>query len=578
MKIVKLNESEATEFLSRALFFVIDLETTGLNPRKDTITDTMVMLYGDTTVYSLPSPQCLRALPPAAALIGQNLKFDLHFLYVAGVDLRHLFWLDTMLIDHLIDENAEHGLGPQVLRHFGDNYKDEFWTKYPDINDAPEEARMEYAAKDVWYTSQLYKIQSMNVSGRMIDHVHRLARTLLDTEISGLAIDMPYLMEKGITLKSQLDDYAPKMAECVATEILMVELDKWTIELSKRKTPKGKAGVKKPTFSFGSQKDLVALLYDKLGLPPQKNQKTKAVSTDYDALQALREQHPLIPLLQDYRDWTKVYTAYIEGTLERQEAGRIFPSFSLTGTKTGRISHSNPNMAQLPSSGGIRGIYVPDPGYSFVSLDYSQLEVVILATLSKDPALNKMLTEGLSQHDITADGLKIPRPQAKQLNFAMSYRCSPFKVAQLLNVSKGEAEHIWNKYWEVYSGIKALMDVTDGMVDRGEPIINCFGRKRHFGRVKDKWEKERQKRQAFNALIQGTGSDITSEALYTADARLGGRGRALFSIHDELLLSVKTEHAVECEQMAKDTMSEVGRKWGFDLKAQGSGAMARWEE
>lgn len=581
MKIKQLNESEAIAFLSRASTLVLDLETTGLNPRTDTITDVMVMELGAHEIYKLPSAQSLLALSPDARLIGQNLKFDLHFLCVAGVDLRSRGWRDTMLMDHLVDENQEHGLGPQVLRHFGDNYKAEFWTQYPDINDAPEEARMEYAAKDVLYTEKLYlKHQAATCHSTLVQHVHRLACALLDTEIAGIAVDMDYLLEKGITLKAQLEDYAPKMHACVAPEIAAIELAKWQVELEKRVTPKGKAGVKKPRFSFASQKDLVALLYGELGLPEQTNQKTKAVSTDYDALVALKDAHPLIPLLQDYRDWTKVYTAYIEGTLERQESGRIYPSFSISGTKTGRISHSNPNMAQLPSSGGIRGIYVPDPGQVLITADYSQLEIVILAKMSGDAALNKMLSEGLSQHDITAEGLGIPRSQAKGLNFAMAYRCSPRKVAQMLEVSVQEGEHIWNKYWEVYSGVKALMDATDAKLARGEVLTTAFGRKRHFPKVRQAWEVGKQQRQGFNFLVQSTGSDITSQALYTAHQRLkdAAIGKALFSVHDECLVTAVSSQAHLAESLLCATMIEVGAQWGYSLKVQSSGPCDRWSD
>lgn len=259
--------------------------------------------------------------------------------------------------------------------------------------------------------------------------------------------------------------------------------------------------------------------------------------------------------------------------------GRIYPSFNVCGTATGRISHSNPNMGNLPSSCGIRGIFIPDPGFVFVSADFSQLEVCISAHFTRDANLLKIVNEGASMHDITAAGLNIKRELAKTLNFAMGYGCSHFKVAKTLGVSAAEGKKAYDKYWETYSGQKRVMDECSRKVDSGEPIVNPFGRRRRF-EVKKRPGWDSAYRQAWNALVQGTGSDLTSRALYLADEKLreSGIGRALFSVHDEIICQAKKEFSNEAERVLIDTMEFVGHEIGLTvcLKAQGSGPCDRW--
>jgi len=289
--------------------------------------------------------------------------------------------------------------------------------------------------------------------------------------------------------------------------------------------------------------------------------------------------HPVVALLLEYREAQKIYGTYIEGTLERMVEGRIYPSFNVAGTATGRISHSNPNMGNMPREGGIRGIFVPDPGYVFVSADFGQLEVSLSAHFTRDENLLRIVNDGASQHDITAASLGIARSLAKTVNFGMQYGCSHFKVAKVLGVSNEKGKEAYDKYWETYSGQKRVMDECAAKVDKGEPIISPFGRRRRFeARSRQSWDSAY--RQAWNALVQGTGSDLTSRAFYRADEslRVLRIGRALFTVHDEIVIQAKTEHAEEAEKILISTMEQVGCEIGLtvSLKAQGSGPMERW--
>lgn len=587
-KVLK-TESEVLELIKwhneNSKHVVIDLETTGLDSFKDEILD--VQITGreaeEVCIFSGNHVALLRGLEPRP--VGHNLRFDVTFLYRKGIDVTHWKYHDTLLLGHLLDENRDsYSLDSYVKELFHDDYKEKFWAKYKNYQDAPEEERWEYGAKDTLHTRNLYcsLLQRLAQDGTpqsLIDHVHRLQYSLLATEIHGVKVDVEYLTDLGVGLKAKIEDLLPRMRTMVELEADLVELELWQKELEKRKTDKGKAAVQRPTFSFDSSKQLQTLLYDHLGLPSQRNDKTKAISVDDASLEKLREHHPVVSLIQDYRGLHKVYGAYIEGTLERMRHGIIFPEFRVSGTKTGRISHSNPNLGQLPKSGGIRGIYTPKHNHVFISADYSQLEVCIEANLTSDPTLARIFTDGLSKHDITAKELHVSRDVAKTLNFALQYWCTHYKVAKLLGVSEKEGYEIWKKYWNIYAGPKALKERTDRAVNSGEPLVTAFGRKRRFQQRKRSLF-DGDYRQAYNFLIQGTGADLTSRAFYLTSEWLKekGIGRGLFTVHDELLIEVKADYVQEAEAKMLSFMTQTGDEIGLKipLKAESSGPMQRW--
>jgi DNA polymerase-1 len=577
---------EVIERLNQAPYVVLDTETTGLT-RKDKLVS-LVLGYGDEAwsfgpefaalLQGIQQPLCL-----------QNFKFDFHMLRRAGVDLSRHLVRDTMLMHHLLDENAEsHSLDSMVQHYFKDNYKEVFWSKYDAISEAPEAERLEYECKDVIYTGKIFEIlraelHADEVPDSLIEHVHRLALSLWETEHVGVAVDLEYTMKIGVELQKQIESLKPRMRNLVDTHCEAWELDEWVKEIEKRKTPIGRGRVPRPEFSFDSSKQLGSLLYDRLRLTPQFDPKTRKRTTGDDALAKLETEHVLIPLLRDYRGLQKVYGSYIEGTLERMQDGRIYPEFNVNGTATGRISHSNPNMGQLPATGGIRGIYIPDPGNSLLSADYKQLEVVLAAHFSRDANLLRVVYEGASLHDITADGLGIPRAQAKTINFAIQYGAGKNKIKLILGCSDQEAQGALTKYWETYSGLKRLIDECHYKVDQGIPIVNPFGRKRRFPtEFPEWWMKAKAQRQSFNALIQGTGGDLTSRAFYLVAERMRaeGLGRALFTVHDEILISSKNAYCNIAKELLISTMKLVGEeiKLTVPLAADVSEPMSRWED
>jgi DNA polymerase-1 len=579
-----VSEHVSTLNASRS-WVVLDTETTGLDFRRDRILD--VQLSGvepeSAVLFSSDFINELGALKGDMCLVGHNLAFDLKMLHSAGCDLTGFKWRDTMLLHHLIDEEASHSLDSLVQTRWQDSYKD-FWDKYDSYEEAPDSERLNYACKDVVYTQRLYcEFLDAGLRPGLVEHVHLLAKSLLSTEIAGIGVDLDYLVKRGQELQEKILTLKPAMRKAACGEVELAEVEAWKEKLDAYKTERGRAGCKRPTFSFDSPKQVSELLYRRLRLPPQHDPKTRSVSVGDLALESLEKAHPLIPLLREYRGHQKVYGSYIEGTLERLSGSRIYPEFRVNGTKTGRISHVNPNMGQLPRAGGIRGIYVPDEGCVFITADYSQLEVVLAAHFSRDEQLLRVGLEGASLHDITAAALGIDRSTAKTINFGIQYGAGVRKIRDILGCGEEAAERALDKYWDTYRGLKRLVDECHAKVNRGEPITNPFGRSRHFPReFPDKWAKERAKRQSFNALIQGTGGDLTSRAFYLADERLRGLGigKALFTVHDEVVIQARKEHWEKAQAILVSAMEAVGREIELTvpLKAQPSGPCARWED
>jgi DNA polymerase-1 len=494
-----------------------------------------------------------------------------------------------MLMHHLLNENVGHSLEEIIQERYNDDYKKVFWSTYASFETAPEEAQKDYACRDVVYTGKLYldMVQELAVSGvpnSLVDHVHKLAEALYDTEVQGVRVDIDYAIKLGTELEGKIHNARIEMRK-VAPEVELVELDLWMDELEKRKTPKGRAGVQKPDFNWDSGKQLQALIYDKLGLPIitkyDKKTKTSKPTLNDEALTELEDYHSAISLLSEYRGNQKVFTSFIQGTLDLNRGGIIYPNFNVNGAKTGRISHSDPNLAQLPSEGGIRGIYIPSEGCKFISADYGMIEVVVAAHYSKDKALFKIIYDGASKHDITADSLKIERKLAKRINFAVGYGATEFKIAQILGCSINEAKNVLSMYWNTYAGEKSVIDQCKKKVDDGLPIIGLFGRKRRFpSKFNSKNEQNKVYRQAYNALIQGSASDITHEAYYTINQYLREKniGRAVVEVHDQVLAEAKENVAKEALDSVVEIMN-VGKKYlSVPLTADPQGPMSRWED
>lgn len=574
-KLLKTSDEvkDTLQRLNTLPYVVVDLETKGLDPWKDEIIDVQVLGSGEDCCYIFSSDYvgCLSSI--TTDVVGANLKFDITFLYRKGIDVTHWRYYDIQLIGHLVDENRDsYSLDSYVKELFNNNYKEEFWAKYKSYKDAPEEARYEYGSKDVVCTGRVYEAlkerrDELGIRQELIDHVHRLQYSLLQTEVRGVRVDLDYLTRLGLKLKDRISDIHPQMRSMVPEEIEAIELELWSRELSKFKTDKKKKEVQRPEFNFGSSAQLKELLYGHLYLPIQHNEKTKQISTDYDSLQRIRDKHPLVGLIQEYRELEKVYTAYIDGTLMRVRDGHVYPEFRVNGTHTSRISHNNPNLGQLPKEGGVKGIYIADEGEVFSDHDYAQLEVCIEAHFTQDPNLLEIVLNGASKHDITAHSLGISRNLAKTVNFASQYFCGPKKLAQILGVSLKEAEIVHKKYWDTYSGVMKFKTQIDNQIDQAGYVTDLFGRRRRFP-VRPGWAGDKAYRQGYNFVIQSTGGQCMNNAFYKASEWIRGndRGRGgMWTVHDSGLFSHKEICHEENSAKVNEIMSKEGELVGLTV-------------
>jgi DNA polymerase-1 len=579
-------------------FVVLDLETTGLSRFKDKIEyvvlSTDLSIDGGGGAAMFPAGFADELLNLTCPLVLHNFKFDFLFLLMAGVDMRSLGVpvFDTMLMHHLLDESASHSLDDIVQESYKDPYKSTFWSKNDAFHTAPFNEQLEYACKDVIYTGQIFldftaRLDMSAIPGPLVEHVHNLALALYDTEARGIALDMDYMLNLGVDLKGKADEYLHNMNTLCKEAIWDVETEMWQEELDKRKTPKGKAGVSRPVFNWNSGSQLQRLIYGRLGVEPfikkSKTTKEKRPVLDDEALTAIKDCHPVVSELHEYRGVQKVYTSFIEGVLEKAHDGRIYPSFNVNGTTTGRISASGPNIQQMPRDGDIRGMFIPDAGHRIITCDYGMLEVVIAAHYSHDKNLLKIIYEGASKHDITAAALGIDRQTAKTVNFGCQYGAGPDKLAQVLGTSRKGGQEAYDRYWKTYEGERRVIESVNRSVDRGEAIVSIFGRHRRFPQTFDaRWKKEAAYRQAYSSLVQGTGADCCNTAFYQVHDYLERRGigTTMFPVHDEIVIQAKEDFVDEATEVLQNIMIGVGEQVGLTvpLTVDVSEPLERWQK
>lgn len=593
MQFFRVQTTQQAEELCKIMPEVVAIDTEYVKGNPRTTQLLSVIVADSERAWAFP-PSLLPILIPT--IQARKLVFlqdynhcDTVILYQNGCDLRETDCYNLIDMHHLIDENSSHDLGTRVLQEFKDNYKKEFWEKYDNYEDAPEDEALEYECKDSIYTYRLGIADLSQFVYRpnlisLYEHVKQLSKALLDTELNGINVNIELIKETQISMKQQIDEYLPKLRREFNEYCEVWELEKWSKEIEKRTTNQGRSRVERPTFSFTSDKQLRELLYglNYLGLPITRTTKKKNPSTDYEAIKKLAEGDSRLQTLLEYKEIKGLYSIFVEGLLERIENDRIYPHFNVSGTNTGRISHSDPNMGNLPKEGVFRNFFIPTTGMYIIGADYTQLEVVIEANLTEDKQLLKIINEGASKHDITAQGLGIDRNSAKTLNFALQYGAGPGKVAKILGLSRQDAEDIFKRYWELYFGVRTLKEKTDREVEEKGQVTNLASRTRHFPKANGYWELEKQKRQAYNFLIQGVAGEACNRAFYRFQdwCKEFDHGRALFTVHDEIVAEVWSNQAEQCKLNLEVIMERSTQDFNFKypLRAKAYGPLIAWSK
>ena len=320
-------------------------------------------------------------------------------------------------------------------------------------------------------------------------------------------------------------------------------------------------------FNILSPKQLGHILFEKLGLPPIKKTKT-GYSTNAEVLEKLQYQHPIVSLVLEYRQLTKLNSTYVEG-LSKVIApdGRIHTSFQNTVTATGRLSSTEPNLQNIPVRTALgaemRTMFVSRPGWVLVDADYSQIELRLLAHMSGDEEMIQAFRDGVDIHTVTASQVFGVSPDrvtsdmrraAKAVNFGIVYGISPFSLSQDIHVSVAQAKSYMEKYFEHYAGVRAYMD---GVVEQGKRqgyVSTLYGRRRWLPELKSSNFNTRSfgERVALNMPIQGTAADIIKLAMIRVEQRLAAEG-----LQAQLVLQVHDELIVECPQEEADTVAKL---------------------
>ncbi len=329
------------------------------------------------------------------------------------------------------------------------------------------------------------------------------------------------------------------------------------------------------TFNINSPKQLSSVLYEKLGLKPLRKGK-KGLSTAADVLDELYESHPVVPLLLEYRNISKIKNTYLDvlPTFVDRD-GRIHTTFNQTLTATGRLSSSSPNLQNIPIKyewgEKIRKAFIADDGYFLVSADYSQIEIRILAELSGDENLIEDFRKKRDIHTMTAAKIfgvmpelvtKDMRRQAKTINFGILYGMGRYSLSRELRVSSKEAEMFINRYFENYPKVKEFRDSLIQKAREEKFVTTYFGRRRYIYEIDSPDHNVRQnaERIAINSPLQGTAADIVKKAMIDVFNELKARRivfKMLLQVHDELLLEVEDVRVHEAMAVIKNKMENV---------------------
>ncbi|RID92907.1 DNA polymerase I [Gemmobacter lutimaris] len=498
---------------------------------------------------------------PAILKIGQNIKYDLKIMARQGVRLAPI--ADTMLMsyamfaglhNHGMDELSDRYLGhkPIPIKDLIGSGKSQITFDRVAIADA-----VKYAAEDADITLRLWQRFAPMLHRAQVTTVYEtlerpLVPVLAEMEMKGVRVDRDTLV---------------RMSNAFAQKLVQLEEE-----------IQGIAGTK---FNVGSPKQLGEILFDQMQIPGGQKGKTGAYATGADVLEdvtTLEDTHPqgaqLAARVLDWRQIAKLKSTYTDSLQDHinPDTGRVHTSYSIAGANTGRLASTDPNLQNIPvrSEEGrrIREAFVAPEGRVLVSLDYSQIELRILAHIADIPALKQAFRDGLDIHAMTASemfGVPVEgmdpmiRRQAKAINFGVIYGISGFGLARNLRIPRAEAQGFIDRYFERFPGIRTYMDDTIAFAKAHGFVQTLFGRKIHTPEINAKGPGAGfAKRAAINAPIQGTAADVIRRAMIRMPAAIQGiDAKMLLQVHDELLFEVAEDQADRLIATAREVMESA---------------------
>jgi len=472
---------------------------------------------------------------PAVSKTVHHLKLATHYFSGQGIALAGVEH-DPMLYSYLLDPTySSHSLPEIALRRFNLQLSGNL-AEAADITGRLA-AALRQEVDELQLTSVYEKIDAP------------LVPVLARMEDAGVKIDTAVLGEMSVKLQREAEAKAREIYECCGAE-----------------------------FNISSPKQLGDILFNKLALPiPVKYGKGKKISTAVDVLEGLAEDHEVPRMVLEYRQLTKLKSTYIDAlpALIRSQSGRVHTTFGQTGTATGRLSSTNPNLQNIPIrtelGREIRAAFIAEPGHVLLAADYSQIELRLLAHYSKDKLLVEAFRRADDIHTLTASQVfGVPplmvtqehRRMAKVVNFGIVYGLSAFGLSQRLGIETGEAKKFIGAYFEKYSGVRAFIDRTIEQTRRDQKVETLFGRIRPIPDINSKNATQRgfAERTAVNTPLQGTAADLIKLAMIRIDAEVRKRklkSRMTLQVHDELVFEVPESEVDIVKPLVREQMENA---------------------
>ena len=552
--------------------FCFDTETTSLDARNTQLVGIAFSWEKETGTFLWLPPEremALKLLEPLRPLFesesirktGQNLKFDIQVLKSYDIDVRGALF-DTMIAHYLLEPDMRHNmdlLASQYLAYEPLRIEELIGEKGPrqrTMREVEKERVTEYAVEDADLTWQLKEYFEPLLKRERLDELAAaiempLIRVLAKMERDGILLDNSALKSYAVTLREQIIVLEEQIHSLAGQE-----------------------------FNIASPRQLGDILFIRLRLDDNARlTKTKQYRTDEEVLQRLTGRHPIVGKVLEYRGLRKLLSTYVEALpqLTDPHTGRIHTTFNQAVASTGRLSSANPNLQNIPvrdSEGReIRKAFIPSEGKIFLSADYSQIELRLMAHLSRDQAMISDFLSGQDIHSSTASkifGVPVAevtremRAKAKTANFGIIYGISAFGLSERLNIARREARELIDGYFNSYPGVREYMDQSISRAREEGFVTTMFGRKRFLSGIQSRNNLIRgnAERNAINAPIQGSAADIIKIAMVRIASRLEREiptARMILQVHDELMFEVSEGEMTRLEVLVREEMEGAAR-------------------
>jgi len=493
---------------------------------------------------------------PRILKIGQNLKYDLEVLHNYDIELKGEMW-DTMIAHYLIQPELHHNMDymAEIYLNYQTIHIDELigpkGKNQKSMRDLKPTEVYEYAAEDADVTLRLKnkleaELKKFGCEELFYQIEMPLMPVLAQMEMNGVCLDTESLKETSKVFTDRMNEIEARIYEL--------------------------AGEK---FNIASPKQVGEILFDKLKIIEKaKKTKTGQYVTSEEVLQQLKNKHEIVADILEHRGLKKLIGTYIDALpkLINPRTGHIHTSFNQTITATGRLSSSDPNLQNIPIRGEdgkeIRKAFIPEPGCLFFSADYSQIELRVMAHLSKDPQMIEVFREGKDLHAATAANIykkdisevtRDERTKSKRANFGIIYGITVYGLAERLDIPREEAKMLIDGYFQTFPQVHVYMEQSKEVARRQGYVTTLFGRRRYLPDINSHNATVRgfAERNAINAPIQGTAADIIKVAMIRIHQRFkqeGIRSKMILQVHDELNFSVYPEEKEAVERIVLEEM------------------------